>query len=88
MSVSKSTSPVLPVSFSSSSCKSPSKVGARLRRFASKWKRVTTDPWILETVAESVVIDFVFTPYQKSVPRNVTMTDGVLLVCDEEVANL
>ncbi|KAI9555019.1 hypothetical protein GHT06_020313 [Daphnia sinensis] len=50
-------------------------VGARLRSFANHWRTVTDDPWVLDTVANGLLINFLSDPFQRSAPRDVAMSN-------------
>ncbi len=65
-----------------------SHVGARTKFFASNWKSITSDTWVLNAVSDGVKIDFVDLPFQSSLPSSIAMTTEMQSVCDLEVANL
>ena len=78
-----SLSPVVP------SPPSQSVVGARLLRFASEWRKYSTDHWVLNTVSKGLFIDFISTPKLSSVlQRDIVMGIDMMKVCDDEVASL
>ena len=51
------------------------KVGARLRDFADNWVSITDDQWVLSTVRNGLLIDFVSQPSQDRLPRDVVMSE-------------
>ena len=62
------------------------KVGARLRDFADNWVSITDDQWVLSTVRNGLLIDFVSQPSQDRLPRDVVMSEREQSICDAEVA--
>jgi hypothetical protein len=64
------------------------KVGARLSSFADHWLAVTDDPWVLDTVAEGLRINFISEPLQRSSPCDVSMSEEMQAVCKTEVESL
>ncbi len=64
------------------------KVGARLSSFANHWLAVTDDPWVLETVAGGLKINFISKPSQRSSPCDVSMSNEMHAVCQAEVGSL
>ncbi|XP_045034660.1 uncharacterized protein LOC116925902 [Daphnia magna] len=63
-------------------------VGARLIAFAGRWKGITDDRWILESVAHGVKLDFVSSPTQDKIPSPVIMSREMIAVGDKEVGDL
>ena len=71
------------LSFAFSSC-----FGGRIGRFIEGWRAITNDPWILESVAGSVRLEFNSNPTQFTVPRNAVMGSDQEALCNEEVRML
>ncbi len=71
------------LSFAFSSC-----FGGRIGRFIEGWCAITNDPWILESVAGSVRLEFNSNPTQFTVPRNAVMESDQEALCNEEVRML
>ena len=63
-------------------------VGARILEFSANWAAVTRDSWVLETVNNGLLIDFVSKPIQRRLPNSVTMSDDMKKICDDEVDSL
>jgi hypothetical protein len=49
---------------------------------------VTDDPWVLDTVAEGLRINFISEPLQSSSPRDVSMSEEMQAACKTEVESL
>ena len=67
---------------------SVARVGARLCDYADSWHSITDDRWVLSTVREGLLIDFVAPPVQKSRPPDVAMSEREEAICEAEVAAL
>lgn len=63
-------------------------VGSRLLKFAGNRVGITDDSWVLSTVSEGLLIDFLSEPVQFCIPSSVTMSDEMASVCDAEVDSL
>jgi hypothetical protein len=63
-------------------------IGARLSLFADRWSKVTDDPWVLDTVTDGLKIDFISEPFQRSSPRDVSMSGDMQAVCQAEICSL
>jgi hypothetical protein len=63
-------------------------IGARLSLFADRWPEVTDDPWVLDTVTDGLKIDFISEPFQRSSPREVSMSGDMKVVCQAEICSL
>ena len=63
-------------------------MGARLRKFGARWDSVTDDAWVLDTVTNGLLIDFVSFPEQDCVPGDIPMTELMSAVCDAEIISL
>jgi hypothetical protein len=63
-------------------------IGARLSLFADRWPEVTDDPWVLDTVTDGLKIDFISEPFQRSSPRDVSMSGDMQAVCQAEICSL
>lgn len=66
----------------------PSRVGGRLKAFASAWLGFTRDPWVISTVREGLRLELVGTPSQFNFPPDIAMGDAQSSVCDSEVRSL
>jgi len=64
------------------------KVGARLLKFAPEWRKITGDPWVLNTVSSGFRIDFLSRPRQTCKPLEGGLSDVMISICDEEVDDL
>ena len=64
------------------------KIGARLSLFADRWPEVTDDPWVLDTVTDGLKIDFISEPFQRSSPRDVSISGDMQAVCQAEICSL
>lgn len=63
-------------------------VAGRLSRFAQFWGIITTDLWVLDTVANGYNIDFISYPVQHSLPFSCVMSKDMVDICDKEVSSL
>lgn len=82
-------SPLIPSSpYSSSQFSESVKVGARLLDFAHVWATITDDPWLLNTVKNGLVINFLSQPAQNLLPRDVVMSEEMQSVCNSELSSL
>ena len=70
------------------SASSVSHVGGRVKFFANNWKIVTSDEWVLKTVSEGLLIDFISPTKQFSKPRPIPMDAAMAEVCDKELTDL
>ncbi|KAK4007691.1 hypothetical protein OUZ56_012844 [Daphnia magna] len=61
---------------------------SRLKVFAARWPLITRDRWVLKTVREGLLIDFLSEPTQNSFPPQITMSKEMSDVCDAEVRDL
>lgn len=81
--------PLIPSSpYSCSQFPESVKVGARLLDFAHVWATVTDDPWVLNTVKNGLVINFLSQPAQNFLPHDVVMSDEMQSVCNSELSSL
>ncbi|KZR99710.1 Uncharacterized protein APZ42_004326, partial [Daphnia magna] len=63
-------------------------VASRLKVFAARWPLITSDHWVLKTVREGLLIDFLSEPTQNSFPPQIVMSKEMSDVCDAEVRDL
>ncbi|KAK4028864.1 hypothetical protein OUZ56_021883 [Daphnia magna] len=62
--------------------------GGRIGRFIEGWCAITSDPWILESVAGGVRLEFLSSPTQLTAPRNAVRGPDQEALCNEEVQGL
>ncbi|KZR96891.1 Uncharacterized protein APZ42_008524, partial [Daphnia magna] len=62
--------------------------GARFRSFSNHWRTVTYDPWVLDTVANGLIINFLSDRFQRAAPRDVAMSSEMRAVCQDEICSL
>ena len=62
--------------------------GGRIARFVESLSIITKDPWIQQTVSRGFRLDFASEPVQDFIPRNASMTNTHLDLCDGEVRSL
>jgi hypothetical protein len=63
-------------------------VGGRLRLFASRWREITQDPWVIRSVSDGYQVAFVEEPSQTVSPDPISMSAVLFTVCDQEVKSL
>ncbi len=66
----------------------PMSFGGQIARHLVAWKSITKDPWVLKTVSEGLLLDFVSEPYQSNIPGNAAMNSTQWQLCDAEVSSL
>jgi hypothetical protein len=66
----------------------PMGVASRLKSFASHWASITDDIWVLKTVSEGLRLEFTAKPVQKFFPPEISMSDEMTAICDQEVDDL
>ena len=61
--------------------------GGRLARFIPSWKRITSDSWVLDTVAH-YHIEFDSIPFQLKAPNPINFTKKEVELIDLEIEKL
>ena len=59
----------------------------KLKFCIENWRKYTSDPWILQTVS-GYCLEFESTPFQWSIPREITFSDEQKLIIDNEISEL
>ncbi|KAI9553839.1 hypothetical protein GHT06_019108 [Daphnia sinensis] len=56
-------------------------VGGRLKYFVGKWSEITSNEWVLDTVGNGLVLEFVSLPVQVGPSPSMAMNNEMLEVC-------
>ena len=59
----------------------------KLKFFIDTWKKYTSDPWILQTVA-GYCINFEMLPFQFTIPKEISFSDEHRQIIDNEISDL
>lgn len=61
-------------------------IAGRIRSFASNWKTISSDPWVLSIVSEGFKLEFTSSPFLSAPASNMHMSETQLKICNEEVS--
>ena len=62
-------------------------MAGRLANFIAKWREITTDKWVLDTV-QHYHIEFAKVPYQTHIPRDICFSNIEAAMITQEIAKM